>query len=48
MCLKSSKLKLLTINRSNSDIGNFASYPDSDKVAASVKKSDDPFLDWFK
>lgn len=34
--------------KNNSDIGNFANYPDSDKVAVSVKKSDDPFLDWFK
>ncbi len=34
--------------KNNSDIGNFANYPDSDKVAISVKKSDDPFLDWFK
>ncbi len=34
--------------KNSSDIGNFANYPDSDKIAASVKKSDDPFLDWFK
>ena len=34
--------------KNSSDIGNFATYPDSDKAAVAVKKSDDPFLDWFK
>jgi len=34
--------------KNNGDISNFSSYPDSDKQAASVKKGDDPFLDWFK
>ena len=30
------------------DITNFSSYPDSDTTAPSIKKDDDPFLDWFK
>lgn len=34
--------------KNTSDISNFASYPDSDRVAVTVKKTDDPFLDWFK
>jgi serine/threonine protein kinase len=34
--------------KSVSDISNFGSYPDSDKPAVSIKKADDPFVDWFK
>jgi hypothetical protein len=34
--------------KSSSDISNFSSYPDSDTEAPSIKKSEDPFLDWFK
>jgi protein kinase A len=34
--------------KNNSDISNFTSYPDSDKQPTAVKKSEDPFLDWFK
>ena len=34
--------------KNNGDISNFSSYPDSDKQPAAVKKSEDPFLDWFK
>ena len=33
--------------KSNSDISNFSSYPDSDCPAQSIKKSEDPFIDWF-
>lgn len=33
--------------KSNSDISNFSSYPDSDTPAQSIKKSEDPFIDWF-
>ena len=33
--------------KSASDISNFPSYPDSDTPCPSLKKSDDPFLDWF-
>jgi len=34
--------------KNNGDISNFSSYPDSDKQPVSVKKNEDPFLDWFK
>lgn len=34
--------------KNGGDISNFSSYPDSDRMAVSVKKNDDPFLDWFK
>ena len=34
--------------KNNHDISNFTSYPDSDRQAVAVKKTDDPFLDWFK
>ena len=34
--------------KNNGDISNFSSYPDSDKLPPSVKKSDDPFLEWFR
>ena len=34
--------------KSNDDISNFSSYPDSDNPAQAIKKEDDPFLDWFK
>ena len=33
--------------KSASDISNFSSYPDSDTPCPSIKKSEDPFLDWF-
>jgi protein kinase A len=33
--------------RGAGDISNFSNYPDSDKIAPSVKKSEDPFNDWF-
>jgi hypothetical protein len=33
--------------KSNSDISNFSSYPDSDVPAQAIKKSEDPFIDWF-
>ena len=33
--------------KSPSDISNFSSYPDSDTPCPSIKKSEDPFLDWF-
>ena len=33
--------------KSASDISNFSSYPDSDNPCPSIKKSEDPFLDWF-
>ena len=33
--------------KSASDISNFSSYPDSDRPCPSIKKSEDPFLDWF-
>ena len=33
--------------KSASDISNFSSYPDSDTPFPSIKKSEDPFLDWF-
>jgi serine/threonine protein kinase len=31
---------------SASDISNFSSYPDSDKLSPAIKSSDDPFLEW--
>lgn len=34
--------------KSDSDISNFNEYPDSDTPCQSLKKTDDPFLDWFK
>ncbi len=34
--------------KSDDDISNFSSYPDSDTKAISLKKNEDPFLDWFK
>ena len=33
--------------KSASDISNFSSYPDSDTPCPSIKKSEEPFLDWF-
>ena len=33
--------------KSAGDISNFSSYPDSDTPCPSIKKSEDPFLDWF-
>ena len=33
--------------KSASDISNFSSYPDSATPCPSIKKSEDPFLDWF-
>ena len=34
--------------KGENDITNFTAYPDSDESAPSIKKDDDPFLDWFK
>ncbi len=34
--------------KSNNDISNFSSYPDSDTPAPQIKKEEDPFLDWFQ
>ena len=34
--------------KSNDDISNFSSYPDSDNPAPQIKKEEDPFLDWFQ
>ena len=34
--------------KSDDDISNFSSYPDSDTKGVSLKKNEDPFLDWFK
>ena len=34
--------------KGDNDITNFSAYPDSDNTAPSIKKEDDPFLDWFK
>ena len=34
--------------KGESDISNFSSYPDSDTETKPLKKSEDPFLDWFK
>jgi len=39
--------KILLTSRNSGDISLFNTYPDSDKVCPSVKKADDPFLDWF-
>jgi serine/threonine protein kinase len=34
--------------KSNNDTSNFSSYPDSDTPAPTIKKEEDPFLDWFQ
>ena len=34
--------------KSNDEISNFSSYPDSDNPAPQIKKEEDPFLDWFQ
>ena len=34
--------------KGENDISNFSSYPDSDTETKPLKKSEDPFLDWFK
>jgi len=34
--------------KSNNDISNFSQYPDSDEPGPSIKKNEDPFIDWFK
>ena len=34
--------------KSNDDVSNFSSYPDSDNPAPQIKKEEDPFLDWFQ
>ena len=33
--------------KNDADITNFSSYPDSNSECISIKKSEDPFLDWF-
>ena len=33
--------------KAENDISNFSAYPDSDTPASSIKREDDPFLDWF-
>ena len=34
--------------KSENDISNFSSYPDSDEPTPSIKANEDPFLDWFQ
>lgn len=34
--------------KGQSDTSNFTSYPDSDNPAPSMKRDEDPFLDWFR
>ncbi len=34
--------------KSENDISNFSSYPDSDEPTPSIKSNEDPFLDWFQ
>ena len=33
--------------KNEADISNFSNYPDSDTPCPALKKSEDPFLDWF-
>lgn len=38
---------IFTQLRASNDISNFSIYPDSTSIVPAIKKTDDPFLNWF-